>query len=268
MKRNLIFAATVGLLTLSTLVSCKKTKNPTPEVNPDCIIKNIKEIRNEDGSLCKAAQYNDTTITKDISYSPSGDIIQTYTYDKDTVFIHVDYQGTAIKYDAKLTIGSNGRTKTQTAIITWNGGDKSYDTTTYQYDSEGYLIKSISWSPTSFTNSVPDAYEIRETSYEIVNGNLVKEISNSNTSPSYEKDYEYYMDRENKSNIGQDGFPRFDLPFGGKANNNVLKSNYSTSDSLDFSYQYDVNGYITKIKYSNPAMTPTDKYYNLIYDCK
>lgn len=247
MKRKFINCLII-LVSISLFPSCNKDEEEIPEPvnNPsDCIVKDFGTI---DEELFWSAEYTGGKLAK-VTYYESGSIneITTYTYDGDTLRIKNTDGNLVERISRKIKIGSNGLAENETMIetaLTHTG----YDTITYTYNSDGYLIEKSNnkenVSTTPYKATIVTSYVITEgniTSEAITEGGITKTST-----------FQYYLDRENKSQLDLIGFPDFGVTIFGKRSKNEVKkiTNDYNSHVESLSYSYDSNGYVIKEVFS------------------
>ncbi len=224
-----------------TSLSCKITKVIS---NTDSLILNISEDK-----LTHLGFYDKAT----------GAFIDSmvYTYSGNEVTIN-NYEQTGIAgRSRKVTLGSNGLAISETGIDNQQTYI-SYDTITYEYNSDGYLIKSIRMKTNKYISPEHTTKSTTEYIYTIINGNTTKWISkNGNYIDS--TTFQFYPELENKS-ILYTWEPIHQQAFYGKPNKNLIKTVKYPHIVEDYSYHLNDQGYVTETKLVDKEGSNTFKY--------
>ena len=218
------------------IFSCKKeesTTNDTP--SNDCIIYSkdssgskvsSEHFINSNGKLVKI-EYSDS-LPEDVYYKYSGNMV-----------IRMNYVN---EEKGRYVLSSNSY-----AIRLTEKHNDYIDTTEFEYDAEGYLIKSTWYSG----STIGCSYSNNQYS----GGNLIKTVYTSNGSQdSSIVSYEYYLDKESKNFInGQ--FGQKEWFFYGKRLKNLVKKktfvyylegSVFRTEVIEFIYELNDKGYVSK----------------------
>jgi YD repeat-containing protein len=214
------------LITLFALTTCKKDESK----KTICLVTVMK------------IKYDNQVDSIMYSYDDQGRLVKTeidegwyttYQYGTNKV-TEKSYQNGTLSYTNVYTLNFDGYAMTSTHTLAGNTDPES--TTTYDFDSEGYLI-----STTEVQED--DHNDVVAINYEYEDGNLVyRENIHDKTSFYSETEYEYYLDKPDK-------FNNF-FPFKGKQNVNLVRQATYTSGTINriTNYSYDINkaGYVLK----------------------
>lgn len=226
--------------------SCNKNEDETPQPVSNLSNCMVKELRIDSEGMFWTAEYSNGRILK-LNYYESGSLeeVTTYTYDDDT--LRISYADDYEEIFRKVKIGANGLAESET-MISINSNYTSYDTISYSYNSDGYLIEKYQRQLMDHASPY-DHVDTIVTTYIFTDGNKISESVTEGgvTKTSY---FEYYLDKENKSQLDEYGFPLFGISYFGKPNKNVIKKiTYSRNADTDFmNYDFDDNGFVSKIE--------------------
>ncbi|MCO4292218.1 hypothetical protein NF867_05000 [Solitalea sp. MAHUQ-68] len=275
MKTSKITLSALVVTLLLTFGSCNNNDdNPNPNPgNTSCVISsetddaNVKQIDYEYDSQnrpVKIQEYTGGTPDgyENIAYSAGKVVVTSYTQAnvKESEFTYtLDGNNRATKLDGTTTQDDGGFT--MTSIIS----------TTFQYDSDGHIIKSVTTgTETSTDPQNPGPFNSTiTTDFTYTNGNLttMKMTIEAEGSPVQfvtTDTYEYYTDKNETRNIGD--FSEFFL---GKGSKNLIKKVTSTSSGVssvtDYVYETNSDKQITKQTTTSNGVSDVTKY---VYTCK
>lgn len=246
MKNIIIIFGIVLISTLHTSCLKKDNNNPIPnQSTTTCTI--TSQIVDTDSTVFN---YSGGKLTYAVTYDTTSNnaVTDSLVYSYSSSLVTVDnYQSGSLVQIQKYFLGSNGYASKEVDI--YNGSNSiTYDTTFYEYNAEGYVIKDSNITTIVYTNpSTPQSITITVDTFDISNGNIstVKSKSNGTT---IVLTYQYYSDKENKSNLDLDSSPGIlYAQFLGKGNKNLMKGfSNDSGDNVSYSYEIDSNGNVTK----------------------
>jgi len=142
-----------------------------------------------------------------------------------------------------------------------------YDTTTYGYDVDGYMIKQEKVS-TYAEEGKAYSYKNTFTSiFKIENGNAISKTELTNDTITATTTYEYYNDSINRSGDGaSNGFMLWPNARG-KLNKNLLKKLIVNNQTTEYFYNLNQDGNVIKQMISingRPKVTTIDE---IVYNC-
>ena len=252
MKSNILFLFATVLLTV---ISCKKEETlaevtpPITNLTKDCKITKVVQNQITNGV---SAHYKDYDYTYDTSgrltnedetcYICSDGLRFKYVYTNDTVKEINKITNKVIKI---FVLNGQGYPK-------YSASHYSTDTTRtyYTYNALGYLIKDSTYSTS------PNV-----TTYEWVDGNNTKQINSGQT--TY---IDYLADKSAALLPKRDPFGPLEAVKTGKGSKNLRNKIGNGSDSVTYQYQYNADGYVSKV-IAPVTATFTDER-NFIYTCK
>lgn len=240
MKKSLVIIFTV-LCFIALVSSCKKKSEVA------CRVASLLTLTTTD-SLTETFQYsNDGKLVlyankfqrKEFSYS--GNMLTIITYDAANV----------VTETSTVQLNTDGNAEHQYVLS--SVGDK--DTTDYEYDSNGYLTKVIQHGMTTgyvlfFLN---------------VDCNRITAVRTTGSN-AYYYSFDYYIGKTNKA--GFDVLMPVSFPFVGKAPANLVRHLELAGiipQTLDYVYEFDENGYVTKATNVSYTGDVTVQYYT--YTC-
>jgi len=240
-----------ALILVSLLSSCKKDKNdqPTPIVVDSSLVKNI-EISDSSGIVKSLITHlydgNNRLInmTESIYLFPSGFTLFNYTieYLASKVILKRTVSTKSQWYEKTVyDIGISGLATSSVDLSIYSPTDSTiHYSSTYQYNSDGYLIKRIDIAP----GGIPVT-----TTFQYSNFNVESlTISSESSSTGFTEQYSYSLDHSNtisNHNLG--------IEFLGKSSSNPLLQAILVPEQIErsnYSYIYDSNNRIIKITIS------------------
>jgi hypothetical protein len=259
---KLITAATLLIMAVT---SCRKNdiivSDPVQVTNGVKTLK-LAKIETADGSYTENFTYGaDGRMTK---WSNSYFTIM-YSYTATPFGYDVFAQNSQQKnYDISDVTMNNGRAERFLyRRIKSDGSVMWADTTTQQYDANGYQVQKLYW-PYKYTSEITAGNTTKMTALNMSTGKV-----------NYEVTAEYFTDRPNKMNINIFEYNQFDHILSdkeqfGKMNANLPKKITRISANkyvYDYNYEFDANGYITSytISYAVNDGTPALTTYKLSY---
>jgi hypothetical protein len=269
MRNKIILIFTLSVV----LSSCKKDYKIG--IEPSCNLTEFQDTSPGDSPYILSYDFQDRLTN--FLYATSIDTFQIgFNYEKDKINEYRYSGGETITYTFSLDVNEMPDRRTSSYF---NGSTTLYDTVYYEYNKDGFLIKSIRRNG-SYVGV--DYVVDKETIYQslFANGNKVASIKTfiSGTTSVYNYQYEYYADKLNRQNAdlffkafdsGEDNEEFLDII--GKHNSNLLKRIVATHsgsppDTINFSYELDQYEYIKKIIIDYGGGSGVT--YNLQYDCK
>ncbi len=205
MKQFTRISALIILITVIFSSCSKKDPSPTPSpinnkgVNGSgCVITSI----DSNGVNILNYEYNSDNKVSKIN-NVKNNMIITFSYTPTKVTIQVNKSGTL--YNSYLDLGSNGYGKKLYSNIIASSSAKATDTTTYTYDVNNYLIKSIQTVDSYFGDQFFSGFYLR-TDNTIDKGNFStstytdgiyydKSDPAANSQPLLKLAYDYYFDK-------------------------------------------------------------------------
>ena len=291
MKKILLIA----FLALTVVTGCKKDESPANNV-PDIPLTGcfIKTIDDNQGELIAYAYNTENKVIKiEVFKDKVLNRFQTFDYGTNTI-TEKRFKGNGIADGQQGYETLNGRIvkETYTESSTNNNFTITYDDTyTYEYDTNGYLIKVNGvFKKTSNDPKNPSNSSTSTDNFSYNNGDL-SEVSSSekNGVNSYTRStkFEYYTDKENIINLGyQIGAYDYYSFLYGKQSKHLIKSQNSSSidvyngttnnysDQTLYTYEYDTNGKPKKAletrsnKLNGGSTNSSNAAYNLTLNCK
>lgn len=246
-------------------ISCKKKNDPDPISTSfkDCY---ITQIRSDKSGMLRNIEYLNGKVSRVNTAWTSGNDILVYiselTYYNDSVV--EAFKGPAFDQVITHKIGANGKIEIS---VHKNIDDATigtpttfkYDTTYFEYDADGYLIKRES------INTLNSYININTTIFKIANGNVISETRSYNGTVVSTTTYEYYPDLMYRSGGGRN-YELWPDDFG-KPSKNLVKKVIDDNNTTEYFYQLDQNGNVVKVTTSvngGPITTSIDK---ASYDC-
>lgn len=270
----------IALITFS-VMSCKKDNTEDLVSPPDgsgaAIIAGSKSCLltklGYDNSYYETFEYDSKNRPVKENYFENGvaDGYLKFTYNGNDITQEY-YNKNNVKEDVyTFKLGSNGYISSAVYSYTYLDGGFSYTDTensTLTYNTEGYLVKVVSTEVT--TSNKPGYVSSKETNsstYIYSNGNLLSSEQKIG-SDTYTTKYEYYTDKPNNLQVGDDEILNFLL---GKRSINLLKKETESSTSSasyinSYTYTFNADGLISKqVKSSSGSNIST---YTFDYACK
>lgn len=250
------------------LSGCNKKDHSQPQPSvPSCFMTSTLS-----GNYLTTFQYSNGRLISLITYDQSNNNkvydSMVYSYSGNLVTI-TDYDQNNVSSIDKILLGSNNYALSETKI-TYYDTYTEYDTTFYEQNSEGYLIKSSEITSTVYANLSNSI--VRDTTvkiYVLTDGNVTSDTTYYNGQKTF-INYVYYTDKPNLSNLSHRGSPNIFLySFYGKPNKNLFKEyNYGPYGNGQnpelYSYEFDSNGYVTKTNISDTSGVSNQSY---TYSC-
>ena len=240
------------------IYSCKKEENK-PEETPETPTTKSCQLLNR--------QTDAGMVYKSYEYDSQGRLTKIQDYNSGvldpTDFQTFEYSSTEVNtYDenhillAKWLINSNGYATTEYAYL-------DNDTTYFEYNSDGYLVKET-------THTGGSSHTIERKDYTISGGNVIKEERFENDSLYETIDFEYYSDKLSKSQIGSN-YQLGSIYLKGVKNKNLTKkitytSTFSSVDIDEYVYELNENGYVTRVSQTNNGSS-TPNVWRYSYTC-
>ncbi len=252
-------------------ISCKKKSEPVPYCPPSktCY---IKQIRADKRGMLENIEYVDGRVSRVYANWTFGDEIREFkselTYYNDSVVETMKGPGFDDLY--KYKIGSNGKIDNRTfkrVTQTSNGIPTAfeYDTTTYEYDIDGYLVKQDHINVQMKEDGTYSNKNTYSVIFTIDNGNVISATTYSNGIITSTTIYEYYSDLINRTGYG-DAYVLWPEAFG-KLTKNLLKKTITENATTEYFYDLDQYGNVIKQKVSNNGGPVTTSIDEVIYDC-
>ena len=228
-----------------------------------CLIAMVSSCKKKSEVVCRKASILTVTpadsLTETFQYSNDGKLVLYTNKFQRKEFSYSGNMLTIIAYDAASVI-----TETSTVQLNTDGnavhlyvlsamGDK--DTTDYEYDINGYLTKVIQHGMTTGYVMV----------FLNVDGNRITSVRTTGSNAYYHS-FDYYNGKMNKA--GFDILMASSFPFVGKAPANLVRHLELAGiipQTLDYVYEFDENGYVTKATNISFTGDVTAQYYT--YTC-
>ena len=239
-----------SLLLTYILISCSKYPQ-TPPISTGNYCR-LKDVRNENNKKISSYEYStDNKINKIINFDTTTGNVQAYAlfdYGEKLIVKNTYYSNDLLKYSEYYTLNDSSWASSK---ITGTGINS--DTTYFEYDSHGYLIKSI--------NKISsDTYGTLNYTYDEGKRTLITSGSTPHSIDSIKYEYYDFKIPQNIKALLYNKYEIFGDPideeiFLGKNTDLALKSRiirYTDDDfhivDYEYSYEFDSNNNLTKIK--------------------
>jgi hypothetical protein len=247
-----LLVSAIGTAVLLCLGSCQQQEEPVPGTTPTC--RPVKEQRLDDPAVYTLHEYDaQRNLTKSTTYKQDAIVyLATYQYNAQgriTSCIYKSMHNTAQpetwkEYNFTFVYNEKG----QMISFVMNSNDElSREEGTCAYDADGNRVKITTLETRNgYTFTVVRAYEYKD-------GNLVKFYLDPGTFGERLFEYEYYLDRENKSR----SFNQYPYLTSATPSRNMVRKVTSTSNDPDaagsvsqYSYEYNDQGFVVKDVYT------------------
>lgn len=256
-------------LTVFTVFSCDKQSEVQPEDN--CLLKEITGSTNNvyysfeydiNNNLIKGSEWGESSI----------DIYSEYEHYDDKV-VEKHYEDGDLLFNKTYLVGNNR--------VYYSVETRSYlpiptvDSIKFEYDADGYLIKSIQNKWQTPKDGFPSILTSSEYVYTYELGNLTN-VHYSGAAEEYEKVYSYSKELATE-NVSQSIFfgnrhTNYDLNIFGNSSRNLLKSIVSKDgnkiESYDVKYSFNSDRRVTQVTIipaTDVSRKGTD--FNFVYSC-